>query len=144
MIVLDTSAAIEMALQSIDGNGLSDMMLENEEVISCSLFGAEAASVVRKLKRTEKLTDERARDYYTNTLGLVDRFYSVEELQHEAFSASIALDHSIYDMFYFVLARRTGGTLFSTDQKLLDLCAEQGVDSIAIYDDFFGNVEEGE
>ncbi len=140
MIVLDASAAIEMARQTENGLGLRDMISDNEEDISCSLFGAEAASVVRKLKRTEQLSDEDTQACYDDALGLVDRFHATEELQHEAFREAASLDRSVYDMFYFVLARRTGATLFFTDQKLLDLCAENGVDSIEIIDDFFDDL----
>ena len=132
MIVLDASAAIEIAFQSEDGIGLKGMISKNEKVISCSLLGVETASVVRKVKRNQKLTQSDADRYYSETLALVDTFYPIEELQHEAFRESVRLAHSVYDMFYFVLARRTGGTLFTTDLKLIDLCAKHGVDSIDI------------
>ena len=35
-------------------------------------------------------------------------------------------------MFYFVLARRFGATLFTLDRKLIRLCEEQGVQCVAI------------
>lgn len=139
MIILDSSAAIEMVLESEEGIGMQEMMLDNEEVISCSLFGAETASVMRKMKRNGKVSDKEAYAYYDKAQDLVDRFYPIEELQNEALHESIRLDHSVYDMFYFVLARRTGGTLFSTDNKLLDLCAANGVDGIEFIENLCGD-----
>ena len=40
----------------------------------------------------------------------------------------------MYGMFYFVLARRTGGTLFTVDRKLMKLCRDNGVNCIAQLD----------
>ena len=37
-------------------------------------------------------------------------------------------------MFYFVLARRTGGTLFTTDRKLMKLCLDNGVNCVTLLD----------
>ena len=112
------------------------MMEEGEEVISCNLFGAETASVVRKLRRMQKLTLEQAQGYYDDTLALVNNFYDCAGLQQEAFVESIRLDHSVYDMFYFVLARRTGATLYSCDRSFLQLCVDNGVNCIEWVDGF--------
>ena len=40
------------------------------------------------------------------------------------------LEHSSYDMVYFILARRTGATLFTLDKKLIELCLNNGVDCL--------------
>ncbi len=135
MIVLDACAAIEMVFQSAEGIALREVCID-EEIVSCTLFGAEAASVVRKAKRMGKLSNEDAWNCYDDAISLIDTFYPIEELQHEAFRESVRLDHSVYDMFYFVLARRTGGTLVTTDRKLIDLCVANHVDCIAFVDDF--------
>ena len=36
---------------------------------------------------------------------------------------AMRLDHPVYGLLYFVLARREGATLFTLDQKLQGLCA---------------------
>ena len=43
---------------------------------------------------------------------------------------SVRLGHSSYDLFYVVLARRTGATLFTLDKKLQDLSLSLGVNSV--------------
>ena len=130
MIVLDSCAIIEMARQSEGGKALKLLMQTDEKAISCDLARAEMASVFRKLARCEKLTPAEAGEYFIEALALVDEFYSIDDLETEALRESIRLDHSTYDIFYFVLARRTGATLFTLDRKLMQLCLDHGVDCI--------------
>ena len=131
MIVLDSSAAVEMVRNSIDGIALRCLARRNEKILSCELFRAEVASVFRKLSRTEKLPASMVKSYFEEALCLVDEFIPIDSLQTEALCESIRLDHSTYDMFYFVLARRTGATLFTLDRKLMRLCEENGVRCIS-------------
>ena len=141
MIVLDSSALVEMARNSIDGQALKAFMQVNEPAISCDLVRAELASVFRKLTRTEGLTPKEAETYFSEAIDLVDEFSPMEELQVEALRESIRLDHSVYDMFYFVLARRTGGCLFTLDKKLMDLCIHNGVDCIMLVNPSEGMIQ---
>ncbi len=132
MIVLDASAAVEMARMTDDGKALWDLSLRNEKIITCDLFRAEIASVYRKLTRIGAVTAEMAEAYFKHTLALVDEFYPIDDLQSEALRESIRLDHSTYDLFYFVLARRAGATLFTVDERLIRLCANNGVEAVRI------------
>ena len=130
MIILDNSAAMEIAANTLIGSALESFILSNEQIISCELMRAEAASAARAAKRREGLDYKQAYRRMTLAINLVDDFVAIEELQDEAFRESVRLDHSVYDMFYFVLARRTGATLLSTDRKLIRLCEENGVDCV--------------
>ena len=130
MIVLDSSAAIEMIRQTEHGEALSALHDGGERVLSCDLYRAETASVVRKLVRMGKISSDEAEQYYSAMISLVDAFVPIADLQAEALRESIRLDHSTNDMFYFVLARRTGAILFTLDQKLAMLCLKNGVNSI--------------
>lgn len=128
MIVLDSCALVDMVRQTEEGLALQQLMMENEKVVSCDLVRVEAASVFRKLARIEGLTPAQAEEYFNAGLALVDEFYPMDDLQSEALRESIRLDHSTYDLFYFVLARRTGATLCTLDKSLMRLCLENGVD----------------
>ena len=77
-------------------------------------------------------TDEMCRDL-ERALGLVDELVPMEKLFQEALSESVRLNHSSYDMFYFVLARRTAGTLFTLDQRLVRLALQNGLN--CVYED---------
>ena len=141
MIVFDSSALVEMTRQTQDGMALQSFARTDEKKISCDLVRAELASVFRKLTRTEGLTPKEAETYFSNAIDLVDEFSPMEELQVEALREAIRLDHSVYDMFYFVLARRTGGCLFTLDKKLMDLCIDNGVDCIMLVNPSEGMVQ---
>lgn len=131
MMVLDASAAVEVVRKTPDGMALRYFMDVNEAIASCELFRAETASVFRKLARVNALSLEVAESTYNESIALVDEFYPIESLQAEAFRESIRLDHSTYDLFYFVLARRLGATLLTLDRKLMHLCEKHGVSCIA-------------
>lgn len=132
MIVLDASAACDMARQTEDGLVFCSLMLSDEKVISCDLLRAESVSVFRKLCRRGVISAEEAQDCYMDSVSLVDEYYPIEEFQEEVLAESIRLNHSSYDMFYFVLARRFAATLFTLDRKLIKLCEDQGVQCVAI------------
>lgn len=132
MIVLDSSAACDMVRKTEEGMAFRALMLSEEKVISCELLRAEVVSIFRKLCRHGFIPIEKVQSFLTESTALVNEYYSIQELQDEVLSESIRLDHSSYDMFYFVLARRFGATLFTLDRKLIRLCEEQGVQCVAI------------
>ena len=132
MIVLDSSAACDMVRKTEEGMAFRALMLSEEKVISCELLRAEVVSIFRKLRRHGLIPIEKVQSFLTESTALVNEYYSIQELQEEVLSESIRLDHSSYDMFYFVLARRFGATLFTLDRKLIRLCEEQGVQCVAI------------
>lgn len=132
MIVLDSSAACDMVRKTEEGMTFRALMLSEEKVISCELLRAEVVSIFRKLCRHGFIPIEKVQSFLTESTALVNEYYSIQELQEEVLSESIRLDHSSYDMFYFVLARRFGATLFTLDRKLIRLCEEQGVQCVAI------------
>ena len=122
MIVLDSSAACDMVRKTEEGMAFRALMLSEEKVISCELLRAEVVSIFRKLCRHGFIPIEKVQSFLTESTALVNEYYSIQELQEEVLSESIRLDHSSYDMFYFVLARRFGATLFTLDRKLIRLC----------------------
>lgn len=132
MIVLDSSAACDMARKTEEGMAFRALMLSGEKVISCDLLRAEAVSVFRKLCRKGLVTAEAAQHFCNKSVALVDEFYPIEDFQEEVLAESIRLNHSSYDMFYFVLARRYAATLFTLDRKLIRLCEEHGVQCVYI------------
>ena len=132
MIVLDSSAACDMVRKTEEGMAFRALMLSEEKVISCELLRAEVVSIFRKLCRHGLIPIEKVQSFLAESTALVNEYYSIQELQEEVLSESIRLDHSSYDMFYLVLARRFGATLFTLDRKLIRLCEEQGVQCVAI------------
>lgn len=62
-----------------------------------------------------------------DALDLVDETVELGLLYREALAESLRLGHSVYDMFYFVLARREDATLVTCDRRLDALCEQEGV-----------------
>ena len=134
MIILDSSAAIEALRKTEEGAAIRYALRNDEKVASCDLLRVEVASVLRKFVLSGKISTREASEHLDEAISLVDTFHSIAGLQTEALAESIRLDHSVYDMFYFVLARRTQGTLFTTDMKLLKLSEQHGVPCMTLID----------
>ena len=84
--------------------------------------------------RSDKRNHDQADLLYEKALDLADRYISDESLLPEALNECFRLDHSIFDMLFFILARRTRGTLFTADAKLQNLCLDHGVECVALVD----------
>ena len=131
MIVLDCSAAINIALNTETGRVMHNALTQQERVVAPAFYQVEVANVAWKYAHSQTLDDNQANLLRSDALALVDDFYSIEPLMDEAFGLSLRADHSIYDLLYLVLARRNNSTLLTADKKLQDLCAAQGVSYFA-------------
>lgn len=132
MVVLDTSAAVEIVRETEVGVALASFIdeIEGESVLTCELFRAEVRNALWKYVRAGIITQEEASDCIEDAFGLVDEFVPIEELGDEAFSEAVHCNHSVYDMLYLCLTRRRGATLFTLDKRLAALCREAGVHCI--------------
>lgn len=132
MIVLDASAATAIARGSAEGKGLEALVLEGERVIAPDLFHCEMANVAWKYHAAGMMSSSEARFLMDAALDLVDEFCSEAPLAREACAESLRWNHPAYDMFYLVLARRTGATLFTLDKKLMGICRNAGVNCVEL------------
>lgn len=136
MIVLDCNAAINIVTETPDGRGLEALLLKGEGVISPAFFCAEITHVLEKRVRGGYSNDKEAQEMGRVCLSLVDEFVPDTDLWEEALSESLRLRHSPYDLLYLVLARRNAATLFTLDHKLQKLCLDNGVNCVALDDEF--------
>ena len=130
MIVLDCSAAVEIVLDTPQGNAFEGLIREGERVIVPNLFHAEIACAFWKYARTGVYSEKQCVGFIEDARQMIDRFIPLDDFSIEALSEGVRLDHSPYDMFYFILARRNAATLMTMDRKLMQLCEEQGVDYV--------------
>ena len=105
-------------------------MLEGEKIAAPELYLSEVIHVMQKLVRGNRISDKEAGEYARKAVSLVDEFVPMSGLYQEALSESIRLSHSSYDLFYFVLARRNAATLFTMDQRLIDLAMRNGLNCV--------------
>jgi predicted nucleic acid-binding protein len=73
------------------------------------------------------LTKEECIQYMQDGINYVDAFIDGKELWQEAFSEGINNNHSIYDMFYMIAAKRVDGILITNDSVLSTICKNNNV-----------------
>ncbi len=125
--VLDTCAAFEIAFHGPKYSLFMNAVAGAEKVIAPTLFDSEVTNVLWKYARNGAVDEENARKTLTYLLQMVDEYTDTSELAIEALHEGIRLGHSIYDMFYLVLARHNGAALLTTDKKLKALAKSLGV-----------------
>ena len=125
--VLDTCAAFEIAFHGPKYSLFMNAVAGAEKVIAPTLFDSEVTNVLWKYARNGAIDEENARKTLAYILQIVDEYTDTSELAIEALHEGIRLGHSIYDMFYLVLARHNGATLLTTDKKLKALAKSLGV-----------------
>ena len=132
MIVLDSSAAVAIVLETSDGQAMAALMLSGEEIISSQLFMVEISSAFSKYVKSGMFTKKQALELQQQAIMLIDRFIDISENCVEAMSEGLRLEHSVYDIIYLTLARRHAATLFTLDRALLRLSEKEGVDCLHI------------
>ena len=125
--VLDTCAAFEIAFHGPKYSLFMNAVAGAEKVIAPTLFDSEVTNVLWKYARNGAVDEENARKTLAYILQIVDEYTDTSELAIEALHEGIRLGHSIYDMFYLVLARHNGATRLTTDKKLKALAKSLGV-----------------
>ena len=125
--VLDTCAAFEIAFHGPKYSLFMNAVAGAEKVIAPTLFDSEVTNVLWKYARNGAVDEETARKTLAYILQIVDEYTDTSELAIEALHEGIRLGHSIYDMFYLVLARHNGAALLTTDKKLKALAKNMGV-----------------
>ena len=134
MLVLDVSAAVGIVLQNGDGAASARFLSECGKAIAPELFCEEAAQVAWKYAHVGSLDKDGALSLARATIACIDEFCSSAALAEEALVEAVRLDHSFYDMLYFVLARRTGSLLVTCDRKLAKLANENNVECVELID----------
>ncbi len=136
MIVLDCNAVIAMMAHTEEGEALKSLIQTNERILAPSVYCEEVVHVIEKRVNGGFLAQEEAITFGQACLSFVDEFYDGLDLWQEALDASVQYQHSSYDMFYLVLARRKAATLFTLDRSLQQVCREARVNCIEIDDEF--------
>lgn len=127
IVVVDSSAAVSVALQRVEAGAFSRYLSEAEAVYAPELLIAEVANVFWKYYRLEDMPMTVCEAACRHALELVDDFISLRELALEAFALACQTQEPVYDMLFLVLARRENATLLTLDKKLAKLSNKQGV-----------------
>ena len=130
MIVMDCSAAVEIARNTPRGQGLLSLIEPTDKIIAPSWFQAEVRNVFWKYVHVGAMTTELALERLAVAEDLICDFIPISNYKQEAFFEAINHDHSFYDMLYVCMARRNGATLFTLDKHLIEICIQAKVNCV--------------
>lgn len=120
--VLDVSAAIEVVLQKEKMEPFHKMVKNASWVLAPDLYVSEISNVLWKYYKANVISHEDCIQYVEDGINMIDDFIDGRELWKEALSEGIKNNHSIYDMYYAVLARRNDAVLITNDGLLSKIC----------------------
>ncbi len=116
--ILDASAAVHLVLNQEHAPRLAAKLEEVVVVTAPDLFCSEVANALWKYVKAGELSPDLAIPRLEEGLALVDSLIPERLLAPEALVAAIRLQHSVYDMMYAVLARRSGAIVITMDRPL--------------------------
>lgn len=128
IVVLDASAGIEIALTRENSKKYVDFLEKTSKIVTSELYRAETANILWKYCRAGLLAKEQALMRLSFCDNLIDEYWTISLNSEEALGEAIRLNHSVYDLLYLTIARRTAATLLTQDKMLKDLALQQGVD----------------
>ena len=130
IIVLDTSAAIEILLKKEESEKFKKRIAEADAVISPELYISEITNVAWKYNKLAGFSHEECYELAQDGINLIDQFVNSKDLWKEALRESMYNDHPVYDCLYVICARRNDGILMTKDKKLKKLCEKLKIETI--------------
>ena len=128
IIVLDVSAAIEIIFQREKTDRFKSVYNQGAWIIAPDLFIAEITNVLWKYYKAGLITHADCIQCVQDGIDMVDDFINAKELWKEFLAEGIKNKHSIYDMYYAVLARRNDATLITNDGTLAKICKKLSIE----------------
>jgi predicted nucleic acid-binding protein len=110
-IILDTSAALHVALQSEHAAKLMPLIESATEVLSPKFVQVELGNALWKYMRWQAMPLDLALQHWENATGLIDQLLDDATLMPQALG-------SVYDMLYVAAALQHGARLLTLDRKL--------------------------
>ena len=126
--VLDVSGANQILLQKEKYLIFSEKIKDSSWVIAPDLYVSEFSNVLWKYYKAKVITHEECIQYGEDGIDLIDDFINTKEIWKESLGEGIKNYHSIYDMYYAVLARKNDATLITNNGPLAEICKEQKIE----------------
>ena len=120
-LVLDTSAAVNIVLQTSLAPTLMTILEQADRVIAPGLMHSELGSTLWKAVRFSGMDTAQAMNHYEDAIALVDEFIVDETLMRLAIRNAVLHAHPVYDMVFVAAAQQHGCSLLSVDRKLIAL-----------------------
>ena len=127
IIVLDTSAAVEIVIQREHSSDLGRYISEADCVIAPTLYIPEITNVFWKYYLFNDVPLETCEQSIESAVAIPDEFISEKKLYKEAFALGCLTQKPIYDMYFIVLARRNNGYLMTMDASLKKVAKKNSI-----------------
>ena len=124
ILVLDTSAAIDVLLSAGDFENYKQELANANAVIAPEIYISEISNVAWKYQKLAGFTREESLQLAEDGVNLVDSYVPVAEMWKESLREALNNDHPVYDCLYVVCARRNDGVLLTKDRRLRQICDE--------------------
>ncbi len=121
IIVLDASAAVEIALQRQCSSSFREILRNADLVIAPDTFPSEITNVFWKYASYAGMPIDQCEKGVDYSIDLIDDYIETKSMCREVFSESIRSIHAAYDLFYLVIARRYNAMILSKDQKMREI-----------------------
>lgn len=131
IVVLDASAAIEIALNNEKSERFRCILKDSDLVIAPDTFPSEITNVFWKYAHFSKMPTDHCEKGIEYCLDLIDDYIETKSLCREVFAESVRNKHSSYDLFYLVAARRYNASLLSKDSKMIKIAKQLGINVTA-------------
>jgi predicted nucleic acid-binding protein len=127
VIVLDTSAAVEIVIQREHADDLGLIVTRADWIITPTLFISEITNVFWKYYLFNDMPLQICEQAIESAVTLPDEFVSEKELYKEAFALGCFTQKPTYDMYFLVLARRHNGYLMTMDRSLKETAKKNSI-----------------
>ncbi len=123
-IILDTSAALHVALQAEHSAKLAQVLEQATHVLSPQFVRVELGNAVWKYMRWQQMPLDQALQHWEDASGLIDQLLDDADLMPQAISLAARHEHPVYDMLYIAAALQQGARLLTLDKKLKALATQ--------------------
>ncbi|WP_461246275.1 type II toxin-antitoxin system VapC family toxin [Treponema sp. R6D11] len=126
-VIIDVSGSTEILLRKEKSKKFDDLLQEAKIVLTPDLYISELSNTFWKYAKIKKYNKDDCTKYIQDGLDYIEIFIDSRTIWEEAFTESINNNHSVYDMFYMVAARRNNATLITNDKALAAICKKNHV-----------------
>ena len=130
-IVLDASAAIEMALTMKHASLFKEICANADCIFAPDIYPSEITNVFWKYKNFSSLDTTICEKGIEYCIELIDNFIHTKLLCNKAYKEAIQYRHPVYDMFYLIVAQKYNAKLLTRDKKLAKISAEMNIEVIS-------------
>ena len=125
--VLDASAAVRLTLSRSQVPELHELCNGLDVMLAPELFVAEVTNTLWKYARAREVSHSECEQALKKALEMADVIVRMESMAQEVLAMAMRMGHSAYDMYYCLLAIRSGAILLTTDEKLRTAARRLGI-----------------